>query len=311
MPRPIVGVVGAGNVGASAALMMLKKDLCDVVLCDIPQVEGMPQGKALDMSESRQVDYHDAKAWGTTRVEDLKECSIVCITAGVPRKPGMTREQLLEVNANIIRDVTGKLKGAGATPILIVVTNPLDVMTYAALRLTGFPRERVLGMAGVLDSNRFAHFVAEELKVSPKDVSAMVLGSHGDTMVAMPRFTTVAGIPITELLPKERIDALAQRTRDGGIEIVNLLKTGSAYYAPGSSIVAMVEAILHDSNRVLPCSVLLKGEYGLDDVVVGVPCKIGEGGLKQILQLRLTPEEDAALKRSAAVVKENIRALKF
>jgi malate dehydrogenase len=311
MPRAKVGIVGAGNVGASAALMLLKKDLCDVLLCDIPQVEGMPQGKALDMSESRQVDYHDAKATGTTRVEDLKDCGIVVITAGVPRKPGMTREQLLEINAGIIRDVTGKLKSAGASPILIVVTNPLDVMTYAAIRLTGFPRERVLGMAGVLDSNRLAHFVAEELQVSPKDVSPMVLGSHGDTMVALPRFTTVAGIPITELLPKDKIDALCKRTRDGGIEIVNLLKTGSAYYAPGSSVVAMVEAILHDSNRVLPCSVLLRGEYGLGDVVVGVPCKIGEGGLKHIYTLALTPEEDAALKKSAAVVADNIKALKL
>ncbi len=311
MPRPKVGIVGAGNVGASAALMLLKKDLCDVVLSDIPQVEGMPQGKALDMSESRQVDYHDARAWGTTRVEDLKDCSIVCITAGVPRKPGMTREQLLDINAGIIRDVCTRLKAAGASPILIVVTNPLDVMTYAALRITGYPRARVIGMAGVLDSNRFAHFVAERLQVSPKDVSAMVLGSHGDTMVAVPRFTTVAGIPITELLPADEIEALCKRTRDGGIEIVNLLKSGSAYYAPGSSIVAMVESILHDANRVLPCSVLLEGEYELSDVVVGVPCRLGEGGLKEVLKVKLQPDELAALHRSAAVVKDNIKALKL
>ena len=311
MPRVKVGIVGAGNVGASAALMLLKKDLCDVVLCDIPQVDGMPQGKALDMSESRQVDHHDAKAAGTTKVEDLNDCSIVVITAGLPRKPGMTREELLGKNAAIIGDVTGKLKAAGAEPILIVVTNPLDVMTYAALKKTGFPRKRVLGMAGVLDSNRFAHFVAEKLQVSPKDVAAMVLGSHGDTMVAMPRFTTVAGIPITELLSKEEIDGLCKRTRDGGIEIVNLLKLGSAYYAPGSSIVTMVESILHDANRILPCSVLLEGEYGLKDVVVGVPCKLGEGGLKEIVQVKLTADEQAALEKSAGVVRENIKALKL
>jgi malate dehydrogenase len=271
----------------------------------------MPQGKALDMSESRQVDHHDAWASGTNRVEDMKECSIVCITAGVPRKPGMTREHLLDINTGIVRDVCSKLKSVGASPILIVVTNPLDVMTYAALKLTGFTRERVIGMAGVLDSNRFAHFVAEKLQVSPKDISAMVLGSHGDTMVAMPRFTTVGGIPITELLSKEEIDKLCVRTANGGAEIVNLLKQGSAYYAPGSSIASMVEAILHDSNRVLPCSVLLQGEYGLNDVVVGVPCKLGEGGLKQILQVKLTSEEDAALKKSAAVVQENVRLLKL
>lgn len=309
MPRPKVGIVGAGNVGASAALILLKNDLCDVVLSDI--VEGLPQGKSLDMSESRQVDHHDAWAFGTNKVEDMRECQIVCITAGVPRKPGMTREQLLDINTGIVRDVCAKLKSVGANPILIVVTNPLDVMTYAALKLTGFPRERVIGMAGVLDSNRFAHFVAEKLKVSPKDISAMVLGSHGDTMVAMPRFTTVSGIPITELLPKDEIDALCKRTANGGIEIVNLLKQGSAYYAPGSAIASMVEAILHDSNRVLPCSVLLQGEYGLKDVVVGVPCKLGEGGLKQILQIKLTSEEDAALKKSAAVVAENVKLLKL
>lgn len=309
MPRPKVGVVGAGNVGASAALFLVKKDLCDVVLCDVPAVEGMPQGKALDMSESRQGDGHDAKAVGTTKIEDLKDCSIVCVTAGVPRKPGMTREQLQGINAGIIRDVCGKLKGAGANPILIVCTNPLDVMTCAALKVMGAPRGRVLGMAGVLDSNRLAHFVAEELGVSPRDVSAMVLGSHGDTMVALPRFTTVGGIPITELLPPDRIEALCRRTRDGGIEIVNLLKQGSAYYSPASSMAAMVEAILHDTRRVLPCSVLLEGEYGLSGVVLGVPCVLGEGGLKRILDVKLSPEEQAALHRSADVVRENIKAL--
>jgi malate dehydrogenase len=309
MARPRVGIVGAGNVGAAAAFILSKRNLCDVLLSDI--VEGMPQGKGLDMNECRQVDHHDATVTGTNRIEDMKDCAVVVITAGVPRKPGMTREQLLDINTNIIRDVCAKLKNSGANPVLMVVTNPLDVMTYAALKITGFPKKRVLGMAGVLDSNRFAHFVAERLQVSPRDVQAMVLGSHGDTMVALPRFTTVGGIPITELLPKEECDRLAIRARDGGAEIVALLKTGSAYYAPGSSIAAMVESILYDQNRVLPCSVLLEGEYGLTDVVVGVPCRIGEGGLKEILQVKLQPEELAALKRSADVVKENVRLLKL
>ncbi len=309
MARPKVGIVGAGNVGASAAFMLLKNDVCDVVLSDI--VEGLPQGKALDMSECRQIDTHDAWSIGTNRVEEMRDCSVVVITAGVPRKPGMTREQLLDINTGIVKNVCSALKSVGAAPILIVVTNPLDVMTYAALKITGFPRERVLGMAGVLDSNRFAHFVAEKLQVSPKDISAMVMGSHGDTMVAMPRFTTVAGIPITELLSKEEVEKLCARTANGGAEIVNYLKTGSAYYAPGSAIAAMVEAILHDSNRVMPCSVLLRGEYGLNDVVVGVPVKLGEGGVKQIVPLKLTSEEDAALKKSASVVAENVKLLKL
>jgi len=309
MSRPRVGIVGAGNVGAAAAFILTKRNLCDVLLSDI--VEGMPQGKGLDMNECRQVDRHEAAVTGTNRIEDMKDCAVVVITAGVPRKPGMTREQLLDINTNIIRDVCAKLKSSGANPVLMVVTNPLDVMTYAALKITGFPKKRVLGMAGVLDSNRFAHFVAERLQVSPRDVQAMVLGSHGDTMVAIPRFTTVGGIPITELLPKEECDKLGIKARDGGAEIVALLKTGSAYYAPGSSIAAMVEAILYDQNRVLPCSVLLEGEYGLNDVVVGVPCRIGEGGLKEILEVKLLPEEMAALKKSADVVKENVRMLKL
>lgn len=309
MPRAKVGIVGAGNVGAAAALILTKKNLCDIILSDI--VEGLPQGKGLDMNQARQVDHHDCTVTGTNRIEDMKDCQIVVITAGVPRKPGMTREQLLEINTGIIRDVCTKLKSTGASPILIVVTNPLDVMTWAALKITGFPRNRVLGMAGVLDSNRFAHFVAERLKVSPRDVNAMVLGSHGDTMVAIPRFTTVAGIPITELLSKEECDQLGIRARDGGAEIVKLLKTGSAYYAPGSSIAIMVESILYDQNRVLPCAAYLEGEYGLKDVYVGVPCKLGEGGLKEILQVKLQPDELAALQKSAAVVKENCALLKL
>ncbi|MBI4565090.1 MAG: malate dehydrogenase [Planctomycetes bacterium] len=309
MPRPKVGIVGAGNVGAAAAFLLTKRNMCDVILSDI--VAGLPQGKSLDMNQCRMADHHDATVTGTNRIEDMEDCAVVVITAGVPRKPGMSREQLLEINTNILRDVCEKLKNTHAHPVLIVVTNPLDVMTYAALKITGYPKRRVLGMAGVLDSNRFAHFVAERLRVSPREVQAMVLGSHGDTMVALPRFTTVAGIPIPELLSKEECDALAARTRDGGAEIVALLKTGSAYYAPGSSIAAMVGSILFDQDRVMPCSVLLEGEYGLKDVVVGVPCKLGDGGLKQIIELKLTPDESAALQRSAAVVRENIKLLKL
>ena len=308
MPRARVGIVGAGNVGAACAFILQKKGICDVVMSDI--VEGVPQGKALDMNECRQVDHHSTRVTGTTNVADMKDCQVVVITAGVPRKPGMTREQLLDINAGIIKDVCSKLLATGAKPVIIVVTNPLDVMTYAALKITGFPRNRVLGMAGVLDSNRYAHFIAERLQVSPRDIHAMVLGSHGDTMVPVPRFTTVAGIPITELLPKEECDALAIKARDGGIEIVNYLKT-SAWLAPGSSIAAMVEAVINDENRVLPCSAYLDGEYGLKDVVVGVPCKIGDGGVKEILKVKLTEGEQAALAKSAAVVKENCALLKL
>ncbi len=309
MPRPKVGIVGAGNVGASAAFSLAKDGVCDVILSDI--VEGLPQGKALDMSESRQIDGHDTGVTGTNDVADMKDCEIVVITAGLPRKQGMSREQLLEINTGIIREVCGKLKDSGADPILIVVTNPLDVMAYAAWKITGFPKHRVIGMAGVLDSNRLAHFVAEKLQVSVRDISPMVLGGHGDSMVSLPRFTTVSGIPITELMSAEDIEALVDRTRHGGAEIVGLLKKGSAYYAPGASIAAMVRAILHDENRILPCSAYLEGEYGLNGVYVGVPCKLGEGGLKQILELKLTKKEQDELNKSAAIVKENIEILKL
>ncbi|MBI2931056.1 MAG: malate dehydrogenase [Planctomycetes bacterium] len=308
MPRPKVGIVGAGNVGAACAFILQKRNVADVVMSDI--VQGLPQGKALDMNQCRQVDHHSTRVTGTNEISDMRDCQVVVITAGVPRKPGMTREQLLDVNAGIIKDVCSKLLGTGAKPVIIVVTNPLDVMTYVALKITGFPRARVLGMAGMLDSNRYAHFIAERLQVSPRDISAMVLGSHGDTMVPLPRFTTVAGIPITELLPKEECDQLAIRARDGGIEIVNFLKT-SAWLAPGSSIASMVEAILNDENRVMPCAAYLDGEYGLTDVVVGVPCKLGDGGIKEVMKLKLLPDELAALKKSAAVVKENCGLLKL
>jgi malate dehydrogenase len=296
-------------VGASLAFSIINRDIADVVMSDI--VEGLPQGKALDMSESRTPDLHDCGVSGTNKIEDMNGCDIVVITAGVPRKPGMTREQLLDINAKIIRDVGAVLKTFKTQPIVIVVTNPLDVMTYLAYKILGFPKSKVIGMAGVLDSSRMCHFIAEELKVSAKDVHAMVMGSHGDTMVPLPRFTSVSGIPLPELLPADKIEKINQRTRDGGAEIVALLKTGSAYYAPGSSIAVMVEAILKDEKRLLPCSAVLEGEYGLRDVVVGVPVRLGRGGIEQIIELKLNEQEKAALNKSADVVKENIKILKI
>lgn len=309
MARRKIGIVGAGMVGASAALLIQQRQIGDVILSDI--VEGMPQGKGLDLTELAPVEGCDSIVRGTNAIEDMKDCDIVAITAGVPRKPGMTREQLLDINAKIVRDVTDRLKKVDAHPILIVVTNPLDVMTYLAWKSTGWDRRRVIGMAGVLDSARMAWFVAEKLGVSMKDVRAMVLGSHGDSMVAMPRFTTVSGIPITELMSAADIEAISKRTCNGGIEIVNLLKTGSAFYAPGASIAAMVESIAYDEKRILPCSVALQGEYGLKDTIVGVPVVLGAAGVERIIELKLTPEELAAVKKSAAVVRENLDVLKL
>jgi len=309
MGRPKVGIIGGGNVGASLAMSIINRDIADVVISDI--VDGLPQGKALDMSESRTPDYHDCEATGTNKIEDMNGCEVVVITAGVPRKPGMTREQLLDINAKIIRDVSAVLKTFKPQPIVLVVTNPLDVMTYLAFKSLGFPKTRVIGMAGVLDSSRMCHFIAEELGVSAKDVRAMVLGSHGDTMVPVPRLTSVSGIPLPELLPADKIEKINQRTRDGGAEIVALLKTGSAYYAPGSSIAVMVESILKDERRLLPCSAVLEGEYGLSEVVVGVPVVLGRNGIEKIIQVKLSEQESAALKKSADVVKENIKILKI
>ncbi|MHC4606876.1 MAG: malate dehydrogenase [Planctomycetota bacterium] len=309
MPRPKVGVIGAGHVGETTALSLVKANVCDVVISDI--VQGMPVGKGLDMSQSRWIDHHQTGVLGTDRIEDMRDCRIIVITAGVPRKPGMSREQLQDVNTSVIRDICGKIRAFATNPVLIVVTNPLDVMTYAALKITQYTRNRVIGMAGVLDSTRLAHFVAEKLGVSVMDVSATVLGTHGDAMVALPRYTTVAGIPVTELLSKEDIEEAVRRTRDAGAEIVKYLRTGSAYYAPASSIRAMVEAILFDQNRILPCAVYLEGEYGLKDVVIGVPCKLGEGGMKEVLELKLSKEERDALHASAGIVKKNIGLLKL
>jgi malate dehydrogenase len=301
MPRNKITVVGAGNVGATAAQLLLEKHLGDVVLVDI--VEGVPQGKALDLAETGPVMVYDGRITGTNTYDDTAESDVVVITAGVPRKPGMSRDDLLKTNYNIVKSVTEQVVRRSPNSILVVVSNPLDAMVQTAFRVSGFPKNRVLGMAGVLDSARFRAFIAMELNVSVENVHAFVLGGHGDTMVPLPRYSTVAGIPITDLLPSETIERLVDRTRKGGAEIVGLLKT-SAWYAPGASIVEMVEAILRDKKKVLPCAAFLEGEYGVNDLYVGVPVKLGLDGAEQIIEIELTLEERAALQKSAAAVKE-------
>lgn len=299
-----ITVVGAGNVGATAAQRIAEKELAnEVVLVDV--VDGIPQGKGLDMWESAPVEGFDTRLTGTTTYEATAGSSIVVITAGLARKPGMSRDDLLFKNAEIVGSVTENVAKYSPNAIIIVVSNPLDAMTYVAFKKSGFPSNRVLGMAGVLDSARFRSFIAEELNVSTRDVHAMVLGGHGDDMVPLPRFSTVGGVSITELMDKATIDRLVDRTRKGGIEIVNYLKTGSAYYAPSSSTVEMVEAIVRDQKRILPCAVLLNGQYGIKDLFVGVPVKLGKNGIEQVLELKLTPAELEELKVSASHVKEN------
>ena len=300
--RKKVSIVGAGNVGATAAHWIAAKELADVVLIDI--AEGIPQGKALDLLEAMPIEKRDVHIIGTNDYADTANSDIVVITAGLPRKPGMSRDDLLHTNFKIMSDVVAKVVAQSPEAILVIVSNPLDAMAQAAFKQSGFNRERVIGMAGVLDSARFRTFIAEELKVSVENVTAFVLGGHGDTMVPLPRYSTVAGIPITELIEKSRLDAIVQRTRDGGAEIVKHLKTGSAFYAPSAATVEMVEAILKDKKKILPCAVYLEGEYGIRGYYVGVPCKLGSKGLEQIIEIKLTPEEDAALKKSAEAVKE-------
>lgn len=307
--RPKVTVVGAGNVGASVAQYVVEKELADVVLIDV--LEGIPQGKALDLLEAGPVHRYDCHLMGTNDYKDTADSDIVVITAGMARKPGMSRDDLLMKNADIVRTVTSEVVRHSPHSILITVTNPLDAMTQLAWKVSGFPRHRVIGMAGVLDSARFRTFIAMDLNVSVENVTAFVLGGHGDSMVPLPRYSTVAGIPITELISKDRIDALVKRTRDGGAEIVALLKAGSAYYAPGASVTEMVEAVLKDKHKVLPCSVYLDGEYGIKGLFVGVPVKLGGSGIEEIVQIKLTPDEDAALKRSAASVQELVDKLKL
>ena len=300
-----ITVIGAGNVGATTAQRIADKELAEeVVLVDV--VEGIPQGKALDMYEAAPVEGTDTLIHGTNGYDETAGSNIVVITAGLARKPGMSRDDLLAKNAEIVGDCAANAYSKSPNAIFVIVSNPLDVMTYVAMKRTGLPRERVLGMAGVLDSARFRSFIAMELKVSVEDVTAFVLGGHGDSMVPLPRYSTVAGIPLPELIPAERLAQIVQRTRDGGIEIVNHLKTGSAYYAPSSSAVQMVESIVKNKHRILPCAVMLNGEYGLHDTVVGVPIKIGKAGLEEIIQIKLLPEEEKALQASAADVKMNM-----
>jgi malate dehydrogenase len=297
-----VTVVGAGNVGATAAQRLCEKELCDVVLIDI--VEGVPQGKALDLTEAAPIEKHDAHLTGANEYEESANSDIVIITAGIPRKPGMSRDDLISTNAGIMKSVVEQIAKFSPEAVLIIVSNPLDAMCHVAYEASGFPKNRVIGMAGVLDSARFRAFIAMELDVSVENTHAFVLGGHGDTMVPLPRYSTVAGIPITELMPADRIAALVDRTANGGAEIVGLLKTGSAYYAPASAAVEMAESILKDKKKVLPCAVYLDGEYGYSDLFIGVPVKLGAGGVEQIIEISLTDDEKAALAKSAAAVQE-------
>jgi malate dehydrogenase len=305
--RNKVTVVGSGNVGATAAHWIASKELADVVLIDI--IEGVPQGKGLDLLQAMPIEKCDSTILGSNDYADSADSQIVVITAGIPRKPGMSRDDLLNTNYKIMSDVVGKVVQHSPNCILIVVSNPLDAMAQAAYKLSGFPRERVIGMAGILDSARFRTFIAQELQVSVENVTAFVLGGHGDTMVPLPRYSTVAGIPITELIDKPVLDKIVQRTRDGGAEIVKYLKTGSAYYAPSAAATEMVEAILKDKKKILPCAAYLNGEYGIHGLYVGVPVKLGSKGIEQIIEIKLTPEEKAALDKSAASVKELVAVI--
>lgn len=305
--RNKITVVGGGNVGATAAHWIAAKELADVVLVDI--VEGVPQGKALDLAETAPIEGFDVDLKGANSYEETAGSDIVIITAGLPRKPGMSRDDLLKTNADIVGQVTEQVAKYSPDAILIIVSNPLDAMCQVALRRSGFPKHRVLGMAGVLDSARMRCFLAEALNVSVENVTAFVLGGHGDTMVPLPRYSTCAGIPVTELLPADQLDAIVKRTANGGAEIVALLKTGSAYYAPSAAAVEMAEAILKDKKKILPCAAFLEGEYGVNGLYVGVPCKLGKDGLEQIIVINLTAEERIALQKSAASVQELVDIL--
>lgn len=305
--RRKVSIIGAGAVGATTAQYLAERNIADIVLVDI--VENLPQGKALDLLEAGPVIGYDCEIVGSNGYEATASSDVIVITSGSPRKPGMSRDDLLRVNMNIVRGVTEQAAPLSPNAVIIVVTNPLDAMCHIALEVSGFPSERVIGQAGVLDAARFRTFVAMELGVSPRDVHAMVLGGHGDTMVPLPRYTTVSGIPITQLIPPERIQAIVERTRDGGGEIVRLLGT-SAFYAPAASVAEMVEAVLLDENRVLAASTYLTGQYGITDLYVGVPIKLGAGGVKQVIEIELADEERAALHRSAAAVRELVQAMR-
>ena len=305
-----ITVIGAGNVGATTAQRLVDKQLAnEVVLVDI--IEGVPQGKALDIYEATPVEKTDVKVVGSNGYGETADSDIIVITAGIARKPGMSRDDLMNTNSGIVKSCSEAAVARSPRAIIIVVSNPLDVMTYVSWKVSGFERHRVIGMAGILDAARFRSFIALELNVSIEDVNAFVLGGHGDSMVPLPRYSTVAGIPITELLSQATVDRLVKRTRDGGIEIVNYLKTGSAYYAPSSSAVAMVESIVKDKKRILPCSALMQGEYGLNNTFVGVPVKLGKKGIEEIMQIKLNADEQAALKKSADDVSQSIAKLKI
>jgi len=303
-----IACVGAGNVGASAAQYCAEMDLGDVVMTDI--AEGLPQGKALDLTQAGPIRGYSSHVTGTNDYKDIAGADVCIVTAGLPRKPGMTRLDLLEKNGRIIMSVAENIAKHAPNSTVIIVTNPLDVMTYLAFKKLGFPANKVVGMAGVLDSARLRAFVSMELKVSMKNVDTMVLGSHGDDMVPLPEYTTVSSIPITKLMPKDRVDALMERTRKGGGEIVALLKTGSAYYAPGASAARMAQSIVRDEKQLLPCAAHLTGQYGLSDVYIGVPCVLGKGGVEKIVELDLTADQKAALHKSAGEVREGLKGLK-
>jgi malate dehydrogenase len=305
-----ITVVGAGNVGATTAQRVAEKELArTVVMVDV--VEGIPQGKGLDQWQSAPIEGFDSRIVGTNGYDETAESDIVIITAGIARKPGMSRDDLLNTNAGIVKSVAEQIKKTSPNAILIIVSNPLDVMCYVAKQVTGFPRERVLGMAGVLDTARYRGFLAEALDVSVRDIQAMVLGGHGDTMVPLISYTSVSGIPITQLMDKATLDAIVARTRNGGAEIVKHLKTGSAYYAPSAGAVQMAEAIVKDQRRILPCAAWLEGEYGMKGLFLGVPCKLGKNGLEQVIEVELTADERTALEKSAEAVREPMRAVKL
>jgi malate dehydrogenase len=305
-----ITVVGAGNVGATTAQRVAEKELArQVVLVDI--MEGIPQGKGLDQWESAPIEGFDSRVIGTNGYDETVGSEIVVVTAGIARKPGMSRDDLLNTNAGIVKQVAESIKQSSPNAILIMVSNPLDVMSWVAKEITGFPRERVLGMAGVLDTARYRSFIAEALDVSVRDIQAMVLGGHGDTMVPLISYTSVSGIPVTQLMSRDRLDAIVERTRTGGAEIVKYLKTGSAYYAPSAAAVQMCEAIVRDQKRILPCAAWLEGEYGMSGLFLGVPCKLGRGGLERIIEVTLTDDERAALEKSAEAVREPMSATKL
>ncbi|MCI0413508.1 malate dehydrogenase [bacterium] len=308
MGRKKVTVVGAGNVGATVAQQCAEKELADVAMVDI--VEGVPQGKALDLMQAGPIERYNSKLTGSNSYDITDDSDIIVITAGLPRKPGMSRDDLLLKNAGIVKEVVEQVAKRSPNAIIIVVSNPLDAMAHLALKMSGFPKHRVMGMAGVLDSARFRTFIAEALEVSIDNTHAFVLGGHGDEMVPLARYSTVAGIPITELFSPEKLEAIIQRTRKGGGEIVALLKTGSAYYAPGSSVVEMIDAILKDKKKILPCAAYLEGEYGVQGLFLGVPVKLGSHGIENIVEIKLLPEEQAMLNKSISTVQELIDVLK-